>query len=281
MATSGLSSGTEFLRNAAKAFFEDLFQSPTINIGQPVDSMLDWIPSMHFKINDHLTIIAEVSAETPYPLIFSLRRLDILKLQIPISIYCICPEEEYLSKQTSAKKLMSDGFGLLTVSADGNVQRRSSCIPLVQQITDEDFKTEIVGLPQVIRRRLAEAFERYKSNAPSGVADISEVIEGLVLKAGREAAKKGWIRAADARSGIPAATLTALSLSSQGRNATAAIGAIQGYISFYRNPAHHFPKNKKLAFRKYRDTRHAFLDGLKKVQQFRDAMKNIGLSGAL
>src|ERR1700733_8871527 len=133
---------------------------------------------MYFKINDHLTVIAEVS-ETPYPLIFHLRRLDILNLEVPISIYCVCPEEAYLDDQAAAKELMSHGCGLLTVSVDGKVQRRSSCIPLVQQITDKEFKTEIMGLPPIIRRRLAEAFDRYNHNAASGVADITEVMEGL------------------------------------------------------------------------------------------------------
>jgi hypothetical protein len=107
------------------------------------------------------------------------------------------------------------------------------------------------------------------------------VFEGMVLKAGRDAAKKKIIKTSEAKPGAPAKTLEALLNTPQCRNAAAAIGGAQSYISMYRNTAHHFPKNKKQALKKYRDCRHGFLDGLKKVQQFREAMKNSGLSGAL
>jgi len=214
-------------------------------------------------------------------MIFRLRRLDLNKIELPVSVYCVCPEEAYLNDQAAAKELMADGYGLLTVGADGQVQKRHDTIPIVQQIGDQEFKSELTSLPPTIRRRLAESFDRYNHNAPSGVADVSEVLEGLVLRAGRDAAKKGFISSGDVRPGAPAATLAALLASSQGRNAAAAIGGAQSYISMYRNTAHHFPKNKRQAFRKYRDCRHGFLDGLKKVHQFREQMRGIGLSGLL
>jgi hypothetical protein len=249
-------------------------------LGEEIDQNLAWKPSISFKISEHLTVLAEVS-ESPYPMIFHLRRLDLYKVEMPISVYCVCPEEAYLADQTAAKKLMADGYGLLTVGADGTVQKRASTIPIVQQISDQEFRVELVGLPATIRRRLAESFDRYKHNAPSGVADVSEVIEGFVLRAGRDAAKKKFIAAGDVKPGAPAATLAALLASAQGKSAAAAIGGAQSYISMYRNTSHHFPKNKKQAFKKYRDCRHGFLDGLKKVHQFRDAMRGMGLSGLL
>ncbi|MFF0950578.1 hypothetical protein ACFYE9_23790 [Rhizobium leguminosarum] len=280
MASVGLSSGAEFLREAARKFFANAYQNPTIHVASEIDPKLSWKPSLHFKINEHLMVIAEVS-ETPYPMIFGLRRSDVLQVEIPISIYCVCPEEAYLADQASAKRLMAHGFGLLTVGADGTVQKRSNCIPLVQQISDLEFKAEISGLPAKCRQRIAEAFERYTHNAPSGVSDITEIVEGFILKAGKDAAKKGWIKAAEAKPGAPAATLAAMAQAPQFGAAMAAIGGAQSYISLYRNTAHHFPKNKKQAHRKYRDCRHAFLDGIKKIQHFREAMKNAGLSGTL
>jgi hypothetical protein len=107
------------------------------------------------------------------------------------------------------------------------------------------------------------------------------VLEGLVLKAGREAAKKGYVDPKDAKPGKPGATLAALVASAQGSSLAGAIGGVQNHISYYRNSAHHFSKNKKQAYIKYRDCRHGFLDGLKKVKQFRDAMRTMGLSGNL
>jgi hypothetical protein len=280
MSSTGLSSGTDFLRDAAQEFFNNLFQNPPMVLAGEIDKSLNWKPSIHFKINDHLTVVAEAS-ENPYPMIFKLRRQDVLSVQTPISIYCVCPEEAYLADQASAKELMGHGYGLLTVASDGTVQKRSSCIPLVQQINDAEFKNEIAGLPAIIRRRLVESFDVYNHSAASGVADITEVIEGLVLRAGRDAAKKGYIDPKNAKPGKPAITLAALVASSQGQSLAGAIGGVQNHISYYRNSAHHFPKNKKQAYIKYRDCRHGFLDGLKKIKQFKDAMRTMGLSGAL
>jgi hypothetical protein len=176
---------------------------------------------------------------------------------------------------------MNDGYGLLTVDVDGNVHRRSSTIPLLQQITDEEFRAEIRPLPQKLRTCLAESFDRYKHNAPSGSTDIAEVIEGLVLRAGREAAKKGWIDKADAKPGAPAATLAAMQKSAQFQSIAAAIGAAQAYISMYRNVNHHFPKDKKQAAKKYNDCKYSFMEGLKKAVFVRESFRKIKLSGSL
>ena len=280
MTDTGLASGLQALVDGAKSYFGQLFQNPQFHISEAVDSGLNWIPSLYFRVNDHLTVICEAS-ENPYPLIFSMRRLDVLKLQIPVSIYCICTEEAYLGHQGDAKRLMNDGYGLLTLDAQGNVQRRASCIPLLQQITDEEFQSDIRTLPKKLRSRIAEAFDRYKHNAPSGSADMAEIMEGLVLKAGRDAARKKWISPSDAKPGAPAATLKAMSDSAKFNNATAAIGAAQAYISMYRNINHHFPKNKKQAATKYRDCRHSFLEGVKKIVFFRDVMRALGLTGGI
>src|SRR5262245_16794419 len=98
----GLSSGDDFLRNAAKGFFDGIYQKPPMVVGGEIVPELKWQPSLHFRVNDHLTVIAEVS-ETPYPMVFHLRRVDIEQLPIPLSIYCVCPEEAYLTKQEDAK----------------------------------------------------------------------------------------------------------------------------------------------------------------------------------
>ena len=275
-----IGSGRDFLLNAAKEFFGNLYQGPPMQTGVEIDKNLSWTPSFYFKIHEHLTIAVEIS-EKPYPLIFSIRHADILRMPIPIAIYSVCSEEAYLSEQTEAKRLMNDGFGLLTVASDGTVQKRSASIPLIQQISEIEFQSEIKPLPKAIRVRLVEAFELYKQNAPAGTAAVAELMEGLVIKAGRDAVRNKWISKSEGTSN-PAKILNAL-LADQAHftNAIAAIGAAQAYISMYRNVNHHFPKNKKQAAVKYRDCRHGFLEGLKKIGFFREAMKNAQLSGAL
>ncbi|WP_342361897.1 hypothetical protein [Terrarubrum flagellatum] len=280
MSTVGLSSGTDFLRDSAKAHFEKIFQQPTILLNSQLDANLSWRPSIQFTVNGHQTIVAEAS-ETPYPLIFNMRRTDILNVQAPITVYCVCPEEAYLADQPSAKKLMADGYGLFTVDAQGTVVKRCGSIPLVMQITDGLFVEEIKGLPKKFRQRIAESFEKYKQNAQSGVADISEVVEATVFKAGKDAVAKGWVTASDVKPGFSAKTLEALKDAANLKNAAAAIGGAQSFISVYRNSAHHTPRNKKQAYTKYRDCRHGFLDGIKKIAHFRDSVKQCGLTGNL
>lgn len=277
---AGLTTGTDFLKEAVRKHFGSYYQNPAIKIDQELDKDLNWRPSIQFQVQKHLTILAEVS-ENPYPQILSLRGRDIVDLNFPISIYSVCPEEAYLAKIAEARKLIEHGFGLLTVTSDGSVQRVSSCIPLIQRISEVDFNSEIKGLSAGVRRRLREAFERYQSSAPSGTADIAEVLEGFILKAGRDAVKKGWLSKGDVIAGKMAATLDAMAASPQIKGKAAAIGGARAYIAKYRNAGAHFPKNKTQAAIKYRDCRHGFLDGLKQVSSFSSAMKELGLTGGL
>jgi hypothetical protein len=277
---TGLGSGDDLLIDAARSYFAEFYQNPSMIVNAEVDKDLSWKPSLHFKANDHLTVVVEAS-DAPYPRIFEMRRQDVIRLHRPVSVYCVCPEESYLSDQSEAKRLISDGYGLLTVDAMGKVQKRESCIPLLQQITRQEFAAEIKPLPQKIRALCAEAFDGYNHNAPAGTGRMAEIIEGLILKAGRDAVKRTWLVANDATPGQSQNTLTKMQTTPQFQNVKAAIGAVQGYVSEYRNLSHHWPKDKKHAAKKYRDCRHGFLDGLKKVVMFREAMRKIGLSGGL
>ena len=278
MTSTGLTSADAFLIASARTYFANSYQNPVINVGVPIDRSLGWVPTLSFRVHDHLTLIGEVS-ETPYPLILSLRRSNLINLDVPVSVYSICPEESYLRNQADYKRLIADGFGLVTVDADGFAQRRFAAIPLIQQITEVEFNADIRGLPSKLRGRLAESFDRYRHSAPTGAADIAEVMEGLVLKAGRDAVAKGWINAGQARPGSPAQTLAAMQAAPQCNNIAAALAAVQAYISMYRNLNHHFPKDRRQAAKKYRDCRHGFLEGLKKIVFFREQVRKIGLSG--
>lgn len=278
--TGALTSGGSLLLDAARNYFSQYYQNPTMKFSTVFDAKLGYVPSIQFKIHSHLSVLVEVS-ETPYPAILGLRRTDIEDLQVPIAVYCVCPEEAYLTNQPDAKRLIGHGFGLVTISQDGNAQRRAICIPLIQRIAPEEFKNEISSLPLNIRRRLVESYDRYNFSAPSGVADVAEVLEGFILKAGQEAVKKGWIPARAAKAGMSAATLDAMQAVPQLSASVAAIGSVRGYISEYRNVSHHFPKDKKQAAKKYKECRHAFLDGLKRISFFRSSMKDRGMSGGL
>lgn len=217
------------------------------------------------------------ASETVFPAIFSLRRSRLERHAVPISVYCACAEEEFLRSQDRVKDLVESGYGLLTVDSNGNVLLRNACVPIQQIIHREIFEEELRGLPMSMKRRMGESFRKYSANPPSGVTDVTEVFEGVVLKAAAAARKANWLTANEAR-GPVAGVLQNMHGKNQFQNARAAIGSAQGYISQWRNLSHHFPKNQKAAGKKYRDCRHAFLEGLKQIANFKESMSNIGLN---
>lgn len=277
MAEGDLTSGTEFLREGAMRFFREQYQRPDIKVQQAINADLNWVPSFHFRIHDHLLLAVEVS-ESVYPMILNLRRVDLEKLQFPIAVYSVCPEEAYVRDQADAKRLMSHGYGLVTIDSRGAATKRAGSIPILQQIHREEFNHEIHGLPQKYRQRLARSYEAYCQNAPLGVSDITEVMEGMVLRAGQAAAKKTWIANNQARPGQSAATLAAMQRAPQLGGCAAAVGGAQSYISVWRNTSHHFPKNPRKAAQKYRECRHGFLEGIRQIKAFRESMRTVGIN---
>lgn len=282
MTMIGLLNTTEYLRNAAQKWFNSQFHNPACKVEEKFSSAIKWSPSLQFLINSHHLVIVEAS-EVVYPEIFRLRGSEIINEEVPISIYCVCPEEVFLTKpgQLQARDLASHGFGLLTVDDAGVVTRRQNAAPLAQRIGRGEFNSEISGLPQKVRTRLAESFEKYEAHPVAGVQDITDVAEGFVLRAGQDAVKAGHLQANQAKPGKSAETLKNLEAVPQAGNVAAQIGLMKYYISEYRNTSHHFPRDKKKAYKKYRDCRYGFVSGIRTIKAFQDAMKSIGLSGKM
>lgn len=278
MSEAGLITSDQFLIDAAVTYFSEIYENPVMHRHEEIDPDFRWEPSLHFEANDHLKIIAEAS-ETPYPEIFRLRHPDIVNVHMPIAVYCVCPEEAYLqeSRQRDVNNLKAHGFGLLTVNKQGKITRRFLCIPLIQHLPESEFAFEIKGLPKKLRVRLKEVFDSYNHNAGGGVKDLTEIVEALVIEAGKKVAYKGWIDKKETK-GSSAQILDAMFGASSCQNAKAAIGGARSYIKEYRHTSHHFPKNKKQAYKKYRDCLHAFRDGIKRLHEFRSAMKDLGIN---
>ena len=178
----------------------------------------------------------------------------------PIAVYAVCPID-VTSKQAEVKRLRADGFGLITVDSVGQATLEFSTIPLIQIIPKAMFKEEIKGLPKRIRQRVSEAFVDYCRQPVNGVKTLSELIEGLVTQASNDAIKKKYLSRNNIGSTV-ATELNALYGSPQFKNAQAAVGGVRSYMAHYRNQTHHWPRNKRVAYNKYADCRHAFLDGL-------------------
>lgn len=282
MTIAGLSAGVDVLRLAASNFFADRYERPKIHVGKPLHNDLNWVPGLWFSANDHLTILAEPSEDSAYPKIFEMRHADVLQFPEPIALYAICPEEVALksSEQEAIRRLEDHGHGLITVNRNGQVQRRLTAVALVQVISRREYKASISALPKNFRQRIGVAFEDYCNRPSSGVGSLSEVVEGLVIKAGDDAVQRQFITRG-ALGNTVADNLDALHSVPQFKGARAAIGGVRGYIHRFRNVSHHWPKRKRDAYRKYRDCRLGFLEGIEHIKTFREAMINAGISGGL
>jgi len=273
---AGISSATDFIRSSVRQYLVATYSNPPIKCDEEVDSKLGWTPTISCAVNNQLMLIE--ASETPYPEILRIRRAEMVEVPAPIAAYAACPEEAYAQNQKDAADLALHGFGLFTVDASGNVTKKFPAIPIAQHIPESQFKDDVGGLPAPHKRRAKECFDLYKHNAPAGVANLAEQVEALIMRAAKDAAKKGWITKAQANGSL-ANVLVSLQGANQFNNADTVIAAARVYVQRYRNPSHHVPKNKKQAYRKYRDCRHAFLDGLRNMQDFKDQMKSLGLSG--
>ncbi|HEX8445477.1 MAG TPA: hypothetical protein VF649_02580 [Sphingomonas sp.] len=273
---AGISSSTDFIRSSVKRYLLTAYSNPPIKCDEEVDPNLQWRPTINCLVNNQLMLIE--ASEKPYPEILRMRRAEMVEIPAPIAAYAACPEEAYAQNLKEANDLALHGFGLFTIDAAGNVTLKFPAIPIAQHIPEGQFKEDVSGLPAPHKRKAKECFDLYRINAPAGVANLAEQVEGLVMRAAKDAAKRGWITQGQAKGNL-ANVLVALGGAPQFNNASTVIAAVRIYIQRYRNPAHHIPKNKKAAYRKYRDCRHAFLDGLRNMADFRDQMKALGLTG--
>ena len=274
----GITSGDSFLRIAMKNYLNESYDKPPIKEDEDIASELRWVPTLNCPINNHLMLIE--ASEKVYPLMLKLRRAAMAEVQIPIAVYCVCPEEAYLKDQKEALDLERHGFGLFIVNSNGKAVKKFPAIPIAQHITENDYNSDVKRLPPTVKRMAKASFDTYRGNSPAGVASLSEIVEGMIFKAAKEAAKKAWMTNADAK-GTLDSVLVKMKVVSQFNNASGVLSSAQSFISNYRNASHHFPKNKKQAHTKYRDCRHGFLDGLRHLQSISDAMKSTGLSGSI
>jgi len=278
VASTTLSSGSQALIDATREYFKNVFENPPIQNDDRLYKTLQWQPSLHVKLNKYLDVLVEVSEDSPYPIMLSRRHGAVLSVHQPLAVYSVCPTEVFLlpAKQTELKELERDGYGLLTVDKEGNVSERIHAIPLIHRVSDSEFKASLEGLPSAIRQRLAQCFQTYKNKPPVGIGEIAELLEGLVLEAGKRAIKKGWLTASQV-AGKPAKTLDGLSTCAQTKTQNAAWGGVRSYIKEYRNVAHHYVTKPKDTKRKFLDCRHALIAGIQQTGSFLEACRKLKL----
>ena len=247
-------------------------------VNRPLSSKLEWVPALRFSVHGHINVFVEPSDNGPYPRMLAMKYAEVSNYPEPIAIYCVCHDAAITTTfgRAESKRLKAHGFGLLTVDQHGDTDIQFAAIPLVQAISEADFKHLLKGLPKGIRQPASEAFEDYQAKPVNGVKTLSELIEGMITKAGRDSAARGGITKADSRAAL-ADVLDALHASH--KPARAAIGGARKFVNESRNLSHHWPRNKKAAYKKYSSCRHHFLEGLQTIRSFRQAMKTVGLTG--
>ena len=280
MAISGLTTGAEYLRNAAQGFFNDLYAKPRMHLDSPLHNDIQWTPALRFTISGYINVFVEVSETSPYPVVLKLRIAAVRNFPLPIAIYTICPEDAYLARRQEVARLKTDGIGLITVNKDGQANREFSTIPLIQIISRLDFKNETKGLPTTYLQPLSEVFEDYSNKPLNGVKSLTEIVEGMVMRAGEDAVEKRILSKSNLGNST-ASALEALYDAPKCKYARVGIGGVRSFYSVYRNPSHHWPRKKNEAYEKHTNCRHGFLEGIKQIKLFRKALRNVGLSGGL
>ena len=249
-----------------------------MHVDKPLSPRLEWVPALRFTLHQHINVFVEPSDDGPYPRLLQMKYSEVITYPEPIAVYSVCHANAIATPkgQSELNRLKKLGFGLVTVDPSGEPTVLFPGTPLVQVISDVEFKQQIKGLPRGIKQCARECFVDYQNKPSNGVSTLSELVEGMIAKAGQDAASKGFITKREAQSS-QATLLDALH--SNVVSARAAIGGARKFVNECRNPAHHWPKSKKASHKKYVDCRHNFIEGLRIIQSFRQSMKDNGLSG--
>lgn len=280
MSNDGLTPGHDFLQEAARTCFAERYSNPAMYVNKPLSRNLEWVPALRFTLHGHINVFVEPSDDGPYPRLFSMKFAEVSNYPEPIAIYCVCNGTAITTPkgQKDLKRLQAHGFGLVTVDPEGEGHVLFPAIPLVQVIPGAEFKQHLSGLPKNIRQSASEAFEDYRAKPVNGVKTLSELVEGMIKKAGQDSVARGGITSEESEMAL-ADVLDALY--AMYPSSRAAIGGARKFVKECRNLTHHWPKNKKNAYKKYSECKYHFLEGLRTIQTFRTAMINDGLTGRL
>jgi hypothetical protein len=248
-----------------------------IKINEEIESSLSWRPTLHFEAREYSIIAADVKM-TPFPESLMLTKTKIANAHLPITIYSICSENAFLTKegQKEASELKAHGLGLFTVDADGVATKQFGGIPIINHIPLAEFDACLVGIPKGIATRIKDAFDSYNNTPTDGVTAISDVLEGLVYDAIGRAIKKGWMTKKSEEK-LLAAALDDMVKTTQFATSAAAIGGVRGFVKSYRNTANHNPRSRKAAYDKYVKCKQAFFAGMHAIDSFYRAMKDVGI----
>jgi hypothetical protein len=246
-------------------------------INKEIERSIGWRPTLHLEESEFSIIAADVRS-SPFPEALQLIRSKIANAHLPITIYAICSETSFSSQngQKEARELKAHGLGLYTVNENGEANRQFAGIPIINHISYAEFEMNLQQVPKKNAARIRVAFQSYNHKPTSGVLEICDMVERFILDAAKIAIKKGWINQSLSRATV-AKILDEMSTAPQFQNYKAEIGGARSFIKYVRNTASHSPKDRKQAYLKYAKCRDGFFDGIKVIDRFYIAMKNLGI----
>lgn len=249
----------------------------TVKINEEIETSLSWKPTLHLEVNEFSIIAADVRL-SPCPESLVLTKARIANAHLPITIYSICSEEVYLTRegQKEARELKAHGMGLFTVESNGDVTMQFCGIPIINHIPLAEFDSCLMSIPRSICSRIRDAFDSYKNKPTDGVTAISDVIEGLVYDAIKKAINKGWM-AKPIKKKLLAPALDDMLQTPQFKDSAAAIGGVRAFVKSFRNNANHSPRSRKYAYKKHLSCKQAFFSGLQTIESFCTSMNGAGI----
>lgn len=278
--SSGFVTGEEELKKAAIEYYKSLYALSNNDIKEniAIHQDLPWRPTFYFK-NRHTITAIEIS-EHPFPMVFKLQALNIINFnKLLIKVICVCPSSNIItgSARNEKKELLKQGFGLITIGEDGDIESHDEGIPLRQFISEAEFNTEVKSLPKKIRQRLRDSYTAYNASPSNGLSEITEIIESVINELTKQLIRKGWLVTSDNNLTL-SGKIDKMLACSQCTNAKASIGGVKHYVSFYRNLAHHAPNTPKKAYDKAHKAQHGFKEGIILLKHLKEQMKNYGIN---
>ena len=278
-----LSPAQQFFSDSARRFFNDQF-GVEVKLTDAKEK-LNWNPSMWFATQTNVTYV-EVTETVIVPKIAQLTEPEINQLDVPISIYVVCPEDLFLAKETQSKikAAVSRGYGYITVDEDGECMERYPAVPLIQIQNEATIKARIKDIKNASARRKAKAaYMRYKQDPKNGVHDLCEVVEAAITAISKKAES---LTSNNGAVWLPVNThkktindqVAEIGNSPQLKSQMAAFGTGHGFYSRVRNKTNHAPRSKKAAARRTRELKSDFILGLDTIDALANAARNLGLN---
>ncbi len=234
---------------------------------QEINPDIGWRPSMQYEGSQNTKFIVEISEEIAAP--YSSAKMahsEILNSTELIAIYSISSEATYLNlkNQTDVKKFKQQGFGLYTFDLEGNITLRFNATPLLLHISKKHFDEILEKAPQGCKTILRNSYKIYQDDPPSGVKNISEIIEAIIKDLAEQASKKEYLDEKETKELIKAtlAEKIKILMNCQKFSDVPALGGIQSFVSQYRNSSSHSPDDSTDIDNKYRKCKEGFLSAM-------------------